>query len=129
MKRIVVLVSGNGSNLQAILDACQQGRINGSVAAVFSNKADAYGLQRARDAGPRLCLLIINQAWLIPVTLGKRLVSVDAFGDDQAKAAFGKPQVVLLHGLGGHPVCAGAYAGHRRDRQTIIQLHIFNNTF
>ncbi|MBK0035031.1 phosphoribosylglycinamide formyltransferase [Erwinia sp. S43] len=51
MKRIVVLVSGNGSNLQAILDACQQGRINGSVAAVFSNKADAYGLERAREAG------------------------------------------------------------------------------
>ncbi|MEN5017637.1 phosphoribosylglycinamide formyltransferase [Erwinia sp. Eh17-17] len=50
MKRIVVLVSGNGSNLQAILDACQQGRINGSIAAVFSNKADAYGLERARDA-------------------------------------------------------------------------------
>lgn len=50
MKRIVVLVSGNGSNFQAILDACQQGRINGSIAAVFSNKADAYGLERARDA-------------------------------------------------------------------------------
>ncbi|KQN54925.1 MULTISPECIES: phosphoribosylglycinamide formyltransferase [unclassified Erwinia] len=51
MKRIVVLVSGNGSNLQAILDACQQGRIAGSVAAVFSNKAAAFGLERARDAG------------------------------------------------------------------------------
>lgn len=51
MKRIVVLVSGNGSNLQAILDACQQGRINGSVAAVFSNKSDAFGLERAREAG------------------------------------------------------------------------------
>ena len=51
MKRIVVLVSGNGSNLQAILDACQQGRINGSVAAVFSNKAESFGLERARNAG------------------------------------------------------------------------------
>ncbi len=51
MKRIVVLVSGNGSNLQAIIDACQQGRLNGSIAAVFSNKADAYGLERAREAG------------------------------------------------------------------------------
>jgi len=51
MKKIVVLVSGNGSNLQAILDACQQGRINGSVAAVFSNKAEAWGLERARQAG------------------------------------------------------------------------------
>lgn len=50
MKKLVVLISGNGSNLQSILDACASGRINGSVAAVFSNKASAYGLLRARDA-------------------------------------------------------------------------------
>lgn len=50
MKRIVVLVSGNGSNLQAILDACQQGRIDGSIAAVFSNKPGAFALDRARAA-------------------------------------------------------------------------------
>lgn len=50
MKRLVVLISGNGSNLQSILDACASGRINGSVAAVFSNKASAYGLTRAREA-------------------------------------------------------------------------------
>lgn len=54
MKRIVVLVSGNGSNLQAILDACQQGRIGGRVAAVFSNKAGAFALERARAANVRL---------------------------------------------------------------------------
>lgn len=51
MKRLVVLISGQGSNLQAILEACQQQRIHGSVAAVFSNKAEAYGLTRAREAG------------------------------------------------------------------------------
>ena len=51
MKRLVVLVSGNGSNLQAILDACEQGRIDARVAAVFSNKASAFGLERARQAG------------------------------------------------------------------------------
>lgn len=52
MKNIVVLISGNGSNLQAIIDACQDGTIRGaSVAAVLSNKADAYGLERARQAG------------------------------------------------------------------------------
>ncbi|MDC9590675.1 phosphoribosylglycinamide formyltransferase [Xenorhabdus sp. XENO-10] len=49
MKKIVVLVSGNGSNLQSIIDACQQNRINGRIAAVFSNNADAYGLQRAEQ--------------------------------------------------------------------------------
>ncbi|PLR36829.1 phosphoribosylglycinamide formyltransferase [Chimaeribacter californicus] len=51
MKRIVVLVSGQGSNLQALIDACQQGRLHASLAAVFSNKAGAYGLERAREAG------------------------------------------------------------------------------
>ncbi|MDT8852334.1 phosphoribosylglycinamide formyltransferase [Pantoea dispersa] len=50
MKKLVVLISGNGSNLQSILDACESGRINGSVAAVFSNKASAYGLTRAQQA-------------------------------------------------------------------------------
>lgn len=47
---IVVLVSGNGSNLQTILDNCEQGLINGKVSAVFSNKADAYALERATNA-------------------------------------------------------------------------------
>ncbi|NYU11401.1 phosphoribosylglycinamide formyltransferase [Enterobacteriaceae bacterium CCUG 67584] len=51
MKNIVVLISGNGSNLQAIIDACKQKKINGTLRAVFSNKADAYGLERARLAG------------------------------------------------------------------------------
>jgi len=50
MKRIVVLVSGEGSNLQALIDACQQGRINAKISAVFSNKIAAYGLERARLA-------------------------------------------------------------------------------
>ena len=51
MKNIVVLISGNGSNLQAMIDACAQERINGTLRAVFSNKAGAYGLERAREAG------------------------------------------------------------------------------
>lgn len=48
---IVVLISGNGSNLQAIIDACKTNKIKGTVRAVFSNKADAFGLERARRAG------------------------------------------------------------------------------
>jgi len=61
MKRLVVLVSGQGSNLQAILDACQQGRINGNVVAVFSNKSDSFGLERARAAGVPACFLRASQ--------------------------------------------------------------------
>ncbi len=46
--RIVVLISGNGSNLQAILEACASGELNAQVVAVISNKRDAFGLERAR---------------------------------------------------------------------------------
>jgi phosphoribosylglycinamide formyltransferase-1 len=49
--RLVVLVSGSGSNLQAIIDACQSNQIKGEVVAVISNKANAYGLTRAQNAG------------------------------------------------------------------------------
>lgn len=52
MKNIVVLISGNGSNLQAMIDACESGIIKDArISAVLSNKADAYGLERARQAG------------------------------------------------------------------------------
>ncbi|MDT9121043.1 formyltransferase family protein, partial [Escherichia coli] len=40
MKRILVLISGNGSNLQTILDGCAGGKIAGEVVGVISNKAD-----------------------------------------------------------------------------------------
>lgn len=49
--RLAVLVSGRGSNLQAILDALCDGRLEASVAGVFSDRANAHALQRARDAG------------------------------------------------------------------------------
>ncbi len=49
--RLVVLISGNGSNLQAILDACASGELHASIITVISNKPDAYGLTRARNAG------------------------------------------------------------------------------
>jgi len=47
---LVVLISGNGSNLQAIIDACAAGSINAEIKAVISNRADAFGLQRAEQA-------------------------------------------------------------------------------
>jgi phosphoribosylglycinamide formyltransferase-1 len=46
-----VLVSGSGTNLQAIIDAIAAGTLHARVAVVISNKADAYGLERARLAG------------------------------------------------------------------------------
>lgn len=47
-KKIVVLISGSGTNLQAIIDACENQKISGEVVAVISNKRDVKGLERAR---------------------------------------------------------------------------------
>ncbi|WP_317931582.1 phosphoribosylglycinamide formyltransferase [Halioxenophilus sp. WMMB6] len=49
--RVVVLISGSGSNLQALIDGQQQGLLDIDIVAVLSNKADAYGLIRAETAG------------------------------------------------------------------------------
>ncbi len=51
MKRLVVCVSGSGSNLQALLDAIRGGSLAAEIVLVVSNRAAAYGLARARDAG------------------------------------------------------------------------------
>lgn len=51
MLNIGVLISGGGTNLQAIIDETKSGGINGKVKLVISNKEDAYGLERARLSG------------------------------------------------------------------------------
>lgn len=48
---IVVLISGSGSNLQALIDAQAHNQLSGKIVAVISNEPDAYGLTRAHDAG------------------------------------------------------------------------------
>ena len=50
MQRIAVFISGSGSNLQALIDDCRDGHINGDIVLVISNKKNAFGLQRAKDA-------------------------------------------------------------------------------
>jgi phosphoribosylglycinamide formyltransferase 1 len=50
-RRIAVLISGRGSNLQALIDAVADGRLDADIALVVSNRPDAYGLDRARAAG------------------------------------------------------------------------------
>ena len=49
MFKIAVLISGNGSNLEALIDACKKNVINGSIDIVISNNPDAYGIQRAKN--------------------------------------------------------------------------------
>ncbi len=49
--RLVVLISGSGSNLQALIDATRSEELDAEIVAVVSNKGNAYGLQRAAAAG------------------------------------------------------------------------------
>jgi phosphoribosylglycinamide formyltransferase 1 len=50
-RRLGVLISGRGSNLQALIDAAADGRLDATIAVVISNQPDAGGLERARAAG------------------------------------------------------------------------------
>jgi len=49
--KLVVMVSGGGTNLQAVLDACADGRIPAKVVGVISSKPDVFALERAKNAG------------------------------------------------------------------------------
>lgn len=51
MSRVGVLVSGRGTNLQALIDACQKGQLGGEIKIVISNKKDALAIERAKRAG------------------------------------------------------------------------------
>ena len=57
MINIAVFASHNGSNLQAVINGCKEGKISGRVALVISNNPDAFALQRAKNAAiPAFCL-------------------------------------------------------------------------
>ncbi|MFZ7155569.1 phosphoribosylglycinamide formyltransferase [Avibacterium avium] len=71
MKKIVVLISGEGQTLQSIIDACKAGDIPAQICAVIANKANAYGLQRAKMAE-------------IPTALFERKDYADNLAMDQA---------------------------------------------
>lgn len=57
VSKLCVLISGNGSNLQAIIDEIKAGRLNTQISGVISNRPNAYGLERAKEAGIKaVCL-------------------------------------------------------------------------
>jgi len=61
-RRLGVLISGRGSNLQALIDAIRDGRLDAAIVVVISNRADAQGLERARAAGIE-ALTISHRGW------------------------------------------------------------------
>lgn len=126
MKRLVVLVSGQGSNLQAILDACQQGQIHGSVAAVFSNKSDAYGLTRACEAGVPAHALAASQFADRGAFDRQLMLEIDAYAPDLVVLAgymrILSPAFVQHYAgrmLNIHPSLLPKYPGLHTHRQAI----------
>ena len=55
--RTAVLISGNGSNLQAMIDAASAADYPAAISLVLSNKAEAFGLTRAKNAGVETCVI------------------------------------------------------------------------
>jgi len=132
--RIGVLASGSGSNLQAILDACTGGRIDGKVAAVVSNVPGARALERARlagvpaelvpskgvadrDAYDRMLLEVLRRHEVDLVCLAgyMRLVTpafLEAFGPSPARC--GCPGVLNIH-----PALLPSFPGLHAQRQAL----------
>ena len=86
---IVVLISGNGSNLQAIIDAINSGELPAIIRAVISNRAHAFGLERARRAG------------IATVVIDNKLYTDRKSFDDALQSAIDnyRPELVVLAGF------------------------------
>lgn len=86
MLKIAVLVSGSGSNLQAIIDNIESGYLNCSIEAVISDKKDAYGIDRAKSKNIKTYILDRKQ-------YGKNI------SDEILKILDGKVDLVVLAGF------------------------------
>lgn len=108
-KRIVVLISGSGSNLQAIIDAIQVDRINGEIQAVISNRPGVLGLERAQKAN-------------IPTELldHKDFESREAFDSAMMTLIDGyQPDLVVLAGF--MRILTGEFVRHYQGR--LLNIH------
>ncbi|OAT17175.1 phosphoribosylglycinamide formyltransferase [Buttiauxella noackiae ATCC 51607] len=105
----MVLISGNGSNLQAIIDACKLKKINATVAAVFSNKTDAFGLERARAAEIPAHALTASQFADRAAFDRELMLEIDAYA----------PDLVVLAGY--MRILSSEFVGHYAGR--LINIH------
>jgi len=108
-KSIVILISGSGTNLQAIIDAVKQGRINASIAAVISNRADARGLQRAQRES--ITTAVIDQSkYSDRIAYDEALIAeIDKYN----------PDLVVLAGF--MRILSDRFISHYRN--TILNIH------
>jgi phosphoribosylglycinamide formyltransferase 1 len=125
-RRIAVLISGRGSNLQSIMDAVRSGALSATLEVVISNRDDAPGLQRAREAG-------IEALWVSPHDYSSREGYDTALADLLCArqvslvclAGFmrlvGRPLIDAFPGriLNIHPSLLPAFPGLRAQQQAI----------
>ncbi|MBP8184965.1 MAG: phosphoribosylglycinamide formyltransferase [Pseudomonas sp.] len=107
--KVVVLISGSGSNLQALIDSIAAGENPATIAAVISNRSDAYGLQRAQAAGIATRVLD-HKAFSDRVAFDQALAAaIDAFA----------PQLVVLAGF--MRILSGDFVRHYQGR--LLNIH------
>lgn len=112
-KRVVVLISGGGTNLQALIDAINGDKLNAEIVGVVSNKQSAYGLIRAENAGiPTLCFPMKSYT-----SAGKSREDYDS--DLAQKVAEFKPDLIVLAGW--MRILTAKFLDHFPDR--VINLH------
>lgn len=76
--KLVVMISGNGSNLQALIDACESGRLPAEVVCVISNRTEAYGLKRAeKHAIPARVFRLTGDRAKYDADLGKFVTNLE----------------------------------------------------
>jgi len=108
-KSIVILISGSGTNLQAIIDAVNNNQINATIAAVISNRADAKGLQRAQRAQINT-VLIEQKEYQDRASYDEALISeIDKF----------KPDLIVLAGF--MRILSNRFISHYQD--AILNIH------
>src|SRR5690606_23530679 len=106
---VVVLISGSGSNLQALIDSITQDGNPARIAAVISNRADAYGLERAKKAG--IDTLVLDH---------KQFDGREAFDAALVEAIDGfDPQLVVLAGF--MRILSGGFVRHYAGR--LLNIH------
>lgn len=107
--KIVILISGSGTNMQAIAEACAREEIDADISAVISNRPDVQGLQRAEDAG--IATQVLDH---------KAFESREAFDGELIKIIDQyEPELVVLAGF--MRILTGDFVRHYQGR--LINIH------
>lgn len=109
LTRAVVLISGSGSNLQAFIDQVAKGDLPIDISLVVSNKADAFGLDRAANAGIKTCAIDHRQ-------FNSRLEFDQAL---MSKIDAAKPDIVILAGF--MRILTSEFVTHYHNR--LVNIH------